>query len=129
MTDQVTTTEQQFTVGFQLLTWRDARGGPARRVRTMAMALERDLGDDLPVARRLLVQRCAVLASLCGHLEATLLNGGTVSIPDYTSMVATLSRLLRTLGLERVPREVTTLGDLLRADQEQQRLEQQEAQP
>src|SRR5262245_14871292 len=102
MTEHITSIEAQFGTAFELLTWKDARGGPARRVRAVVQALERDLGDDLPVAQRMLVQRCAVLASLCTHLEAQLLNGGSVSIPDYVSMTATLSRLLRTLGIKRV---------------------------
>ena len=91
-------------------------------MRAVVHALEHDLGDDLPVAMRMLVQRCAVLSSLCAHSEAVLLNGGTVSISDYVSMSQTLARLLKLLGIRRVPREVTTLSDLLHDDQ--QRLEQ-----
>jgi hypothetical protein len=109
MPQEITATEQQFTAGFRLLTMADVdarKNRSARQVRAAARALSSDLGDDLPVAQRMLVQRCAVLAALCSHSEATLLNGGTVSIPDYVSMTATLSRLLRTLGLKRVPREV-----------------------
>jgi hypothetical protein len=127
MAEQLTTTEAAFGAGFQLLTWRDARGGPARRVRAVVQALERDLGDDLPVAQRMLVQRAAVLASLCTHTEAVLLNGGRTSIADYVQMSATLARLLKLLGLRRVPRDVTTLGDLLRDDLEQKRARVREA--
>ena len=86
-------------------------------------ALQRDLGDDLPVAQKMLVQRCAVLASLCAHNEAMLLNGGAINIGDYLGMTTTLSRLLKLLGIRRVAREVTTLSDLLHEDQ--QRLAQQ----
>ena len=99
MTDQVTPSE----AGFQLLTWSDARRGPARRVRTLVHALERDLGDDLPIAQKMLVQRCAVLASLCTHVEATLLNGGSINLTDYIGMTQTLARLLKLVGLRRVP--------------------------
>ena len=130
MTNQVTATEQQFANGFRLLTWKDARDGPARRVRAVVHALEHDLGDDLPVAQRMLVHRCAVLASLCTHSEAVLLNGGAINISDYLGMTTTLSRLLKLLGIRRVAREVTTLSDLLHEDQhhlEQQREAEQEA--
>jgi hypothetical protein len=113
MAEHLTTTEEQFLNGFQLLTWRDARGGPARRVRVLTKALERDLGDDLPVAQRMLVQRCAVLSALCAHNEATLLNGGVINIGDYVSMTATLSRLLKLLGLRRVPKHVESLSAYL----------------
>ena len=71
----------------------------------------------------MLVQRCAVLASLCTHNEAVLLNGGAINITDYLGMTHTLARLLKLLGIRRVAREVTTLSDLLHEDQ--RHLEQQ----
>ena len=127
MAQEATATEQQFTTGFQLLTMADvdARSNrTARQMKAVTRALSSDLGgDDLPVAQRMLVQRVAMLSALCTHNEAILLNGGTVSISDYVSMTQTLARLLKLLspGLRRVPREITTLGDLLRADLDEQR--------
>ena len=118
MRDHVTTTEQAFATGFQLLTWKDARGGPARRVRAWAQALERDLsgGGDLSTGQQMLVARCAVLASLCTHSEAVLLNGGSVNIGEYVSMSQTLARLLKLLGLRRAPKEVESLSAYLEAN-------------
>src|SRR5262249_31213988 len=57
--------------------------------------------------------RCSHLASLCTHNEAVLLNGGVISVTDYVAMTATLARLLRLLGLRRVPREVESLATYL----------------
>ena len=71
----------------------------------------------------MLVQRCAVLATLCTHSEVVLFNGGAINISDYLGMTTTLARLLKLLGIRRIAREVTTLSDLLHEDQ--QRLEQQ----
>ena len=58
----------------------------------------------------MLVARCAVLASLCTDLEARALIGNAINVPDYINMAATLARLLRMLGLRRVPKEVESLS-------------------
>ena len=85
----VTATERHFTTGFRLLTMADVdsrTNRSARQVNRVARALSSDLGNDLPVAQRMLVQRCAVLAALCTHNEAVLLNGGAINLTDYLGM-------------------------------------------
>jgi hypothetical protein len=125
--NDITPTER---VAFQqLLTLADVdcRSGPGRSMLRCARALAADLGNDLSVSQRMLVQRSALLSLLCQDSEAKILLGMPVSLPDYVSMTATLRRLLTTLSpnLKRVPRDVSglTLGDLLRADRQAQQLE------
>src|ERR1700730_14130229 len=85
----------------------DARGGVPRKLRALVRALARDLGEDLPLAQTMLVQRVAILEALCIHSEAALLLGQDVSLNDYLQMVSTQRRLLQTLGLNRMPKDIT----------------------
>ena len=55
----------------------------------------------------MLVQRAAMLEALCAHTEAAILLGKDVSLPDYLAMISTQRRLLQTLGLKRVPKDIT----------------------
>jgi hypothetical protein len=55
----------------------------------------------------MLVQRVVMLEALCTHTEAAILLGQDVSLSDYLQMAATQRRLLQTLGLKRVPKDVT----------------------
>jgi hypothetical protein len=85
----------------------DARTAPTRKVHELARRLARDLGGDLSTAKQALVVRAATLIALCEHSEVCLLTGREVSLADYLAATATLKRVLTTLGLDRVPREVT----------------------
>ena len=110
MATDVTTTERQFIVGFgKLLTMADvdARGGVPRKLRALSRTLARELGEDLPLAQMMLVQRVVMLEALCTHTEAAILLGQDVSLSDYLSMISTQRRLLQTLGLKRVPKDIT----------------------
>jgi hypothetical protein len=96
----------------QLLTMADVdcRGGPGRSMLRCARALAADLGNDLSVSQRMLVQRASLLSMLCGHAEASFLLGRQdVPLGDYVSMASTLRRILTTLSpsLKRVPRDIT----------------------
>ena len=107
----VTVPEQAYAVALQqLLTINkdvDCRRVPVRHVRGIAGRIMRDLGSDLSEAQQQLVQRTAVLAALLEDFEARLLRGERVSIPDYLEMCNVQRRLLATLGLKRVARDVT----------------------
>src|SRR5262249_35276289 len=85
----------------------DARTAPTRKVHELARRIERDLGGDLSTAQAALVLRCANLIALCEHSEVCLLTGREVSLADYLQAANTLKRLLGTLGLRRVPKDVT----------------------
>jgi hypothetical protein len=96
----------------------DCRKGPGRRVRAIVRSLARDLADDLSTAQRMMVMRVAMLEALCTNTEAAILLGQEVSIDDYLQMANTQRRLLQTLGLRRVPKDVTpSLSDILREAQ------------
>jgi hypothetical protein len=120
----VTETERRFSVGFtKLLCERDldARRGPVRRVRELFRALSREVApdDNLTIAQRLLLQRTAVLASLCSHLEASMLLGQSeLPVGDYIAMTATMRRLLTTVTDQRLKRQMKdispSLADIVR---------------
>ena len=97
-------------VGFeQMLTLADVdcRRGPGKKVKILARALSNDLAGDLSVAQQMLVTRTAMLEVLCTNSEARILLGQEISIDDYIAMANTQRRLLQTLGIKRVPRDVT----------------------
>ena len=106
-----------------LLSYRDLdcrRAGAARRVRTYARRLERDLGGDLSVQQQQLVARASMLAVLCEHTETSLLLGHPASIADYLAAVSVQKQLLAALGLRRVPRDITpTLDQYLDLQQQE----------
>jgi hypothetical protein len=68
-----------------------------------------DLGgsDRLTSGQRQLVQRAAVLGALIEDCEARWAGGATIEIGDYLSAVNVQRRVLSTLGLRRVPKDVT----------------------
>jgi hypothetical protein len=112
MAPDVTPTEQRFVAGFgQLLSQADvdARGGIPRKVRALVRSLANDLGSDLPLAQRMLVQRTAMIEVLCEHCETAILLGQRqdIALADYISLTATQARILKMLGLRRVPKDVT----------------------
>jgi hypothetical protein len=120
----VTETERRFAVGFTRLlseTDLDARRGTTRRIRDLARALSNEVcpGGDPSIAQRLLIQRTAILASLCSHLEASMLLGqGELPVGDYLAMTTSLRRLLGALNDQRLKRQLKditpTLEDIAR---------------
>ena len=107
MANDVTVTERVALDRLLTMADVDCRKGPGRRVRSLVRALARDLADDLSVAQRMLVMRVALLEALCTHSEACILLGMEVSLPDYLQMANTQRRLLQTLGIKRVPKDIT----------------------
>jgi hypothetical protein len=85
----------------------DARTAPFRKVNVLARRLASDLGNDLSTAQQALVLRAATLITLCEHSEVCLLTGREASLVDYLNAANTLKRLLATLSLRRVPKDVT----------------------
>jgi hypothetical protein len=87
----------------------DGRTRGAILYKEVACGIAEDLGgpSQLSKAERELVKRGAGLAVLADLAEERILKGEPVNVMEYTTVVATQSRLLRSLGLKRVPRDVT----------------------
>jgi hypothetical protein len=62
-------------------------------------------------AQRQLAQRAGVLAAIIEDTEVTRLAGGQIEFAAYATLVNAERRLLRDLGLERKPRDVTQDAD------------------
>jgi hypothetical protein len=95
--------------GSRLLDGLDGRSAPARRYRDVAIAIAVDLGgyDNLTEAQLQLVRSAAGLTVLREGLDAKALNGERIDVAEYCRISNSLRRLLATVGLDRVPRDVT----------------------
>ena len=110
MAHAITVPEQQFAAEMQrMLSLKDVdcRKGPTRVLLARARRMSRDLGGDLSEAQQELVKRVAVLATLLEHFEARLLLGERVSVSEYVELLNAQRRILATLGMRRVPKDVT----------------------
>src|SRR5262245_39276817 len=86
----------------------DGRSPIARRVRDIFQDLTSDLGgiDLLSTAQLQLCRRCALLSVTCETIEAEYVAGERVDTEAFGKASERLRRLLQTLGLKRVPRDV-----------------------
>jgi hypothetical protein len=111
MANAVTVPEREFADGLMrmlLLRDVDCRKGPTRVLLARARRLSRDInGGDLSEAQQELVKRASVLATLLEHFEARFLIGERVSVSEYVELLNAQRRILSTLGIRRVPRDVT----------------------
>lgn len=87
----------------------DGRTAAAKQAQALIVCLENDLGgaDRLSAAEHELVQRCALASAMLQHMEVAWLSGQGVDVTAYTTLANTQSRILKMLGLERRPRDVT----------------------
>jgi hypothetical protein len=87
----------------------DGRTLAARTTKRLIGELESDLGggDRLTAGERVLAHRAAAATAMAEDLEARWLTGQPVDIGMYATLVNAAARLLRTLGLQRRPRDVT----------------------
>jgi hypothetical protein len=85
----------------------DGRTAAARRARELIEAIEADLGGGVTEGSRQLVQRAAVLGTYIESCEAQWLAGEAVELADYLAAINSQRRVLATLGLQRVARDVT----------------------
>jgi hypothetical protein len=93
----------------------DGRTAAAKRARELIEAIETDLGggDRLSEGSRQLVQRAAVLGTFIESCEAQWLAGAAVDLADYLAAINAQRRVLATIGLERVARELPqSLADI-----------------
>ena len=94
----------------------DGRTQVARHYGSLVSAIAEDIGgfDDISAAQRELVRRAAGLSVLATVSEAKLLNGEAIDIGELVSLGNAQRRILSTLGLQRVARDVTpSLRDIL----------------
>ena len=91
----------------------DKRTAAYRRTIALIEMLEADAGghDRLSTGERALIQRAAVTAALAEHLETRWLSGGEIDPAMYCTLGNALRRLLESVGLRRVPRDVSPLDD------------------
>lgn len=68
-----------------------------------------DLGGErhVPAGKRALAEHAAIMNAMAIHEGARFLSGEPVSIADYTTLTNALRRLLETVGLDRVAKDVT----------------------
>jgi hypothetical protein len=115
----VTSGRKQFVAGNPKSAW-------ARRFHDLVIGHIQDAGgrDMLSEAQLALCKRAAGLECELERMEGRLSQGEEVDLDRYGRAASHLRRLLESLGLERKPKNIgPTLGDLLRADQERQRME------
>jgi hypothetical protein len=97
----------------------DLRSVWARRWTDLVRLFVEELGGDNVVsqAERSLVRRIATIQVSCERLEQTFAeqdDGGTLAqLDQYQRLSNTLRRLLTTVGIKRVPREVPDLSDYI----------------
>jgi hypothetical protein len=111
--------------GRDLLPDVDGRSVIARRYRDIASAILIDQGgaDRCSESRTQLIRRFAAAAVLAEQLESKLANGAEIDVQEHALLCSTLTRLAQRIGIDRVARNITTFGDLMRADIEERRAE------
>jgi hypothetical protein len=116
----------RITNGKTLLPDVDGRGAWTRRCKDVISAHLQDIGaDTASAAERSLIRRAAVMTTELERIEVRFATDEAAAddLDLYQRTAGNLRRILESVGLKRVPRDVTTLGDLIRADLEQQRQE------
>ena len=108
----------QITNGKRLLPGVHKQSQWARRFRDIIYLYASDQGGDdcLSEARRSIIRRVACLQTELELLETRFALAGGAEPSDldlYQRTSANLRRLLECIGIDRVPRDITTLGEIL----------------
>ena len=96
----------------------DRRTAAYRRTVDLIEQIETDAGghDRLSTGERQIIQRIALTCALAEHLEARWLSGEEIDPVLYCTLANAQKRLLESVGLRRVPRDVApSLTDYLRS--------------
>ena len=98
----------------------DGRSQVARRFRELYADMCIDLGgaDRMSTGQHALARRAALLSCECELTEGQVANGEVVNLGPYITATNALRRLLSTLGLERVARDVTPTLEQYLAEKE-----------
>jgi hypothetical protein len=91
----------------------EATAARLRRFRKVRNALVSDLGGDPSKAQEVIAHNAAALAIWCEETVEELARGGKVNIAELSTVMNTLRRQLETLGIERKPKDITTLARYL----------------
>jgi hypothetical protein len=97
----------------------------SRRFRDILYELVRDAGpfDELSEAQKQLARRAAAIAVMCERMEGKAAAGEDIDLTEFGQLTDRLGRTLSRLnpGLKRIARDVTSLGQLIAADQQAER--------
>ena len=87
----------------------DKRTSAYRRAQSLISEMTADLGGDSEItcAQRLLIGRAAICAVMTEDQEARFLSGAPVAPEVHATLSNSLKRLLETIGISRVPRDVS----------------------
>jgi hypothetical protein len=102
----------------------DGRTNAARFFDRLVADIESDLGgsDQLSTIERSLIEGFAGAAVTMQHLNTQLALGQEIDLSQHAQAVSAMVRVASRLGLQRRAKDIgPTLGDLLRADLEEQR--------
>jgi hypothetical protein len=107
----------RITNGRELLANVDGRSLLARRYRDIIAVVIADQGgtDGMTEARRQLIRRFASLAVQAGALDARVGNGEEIDLGEYSTLTSTMVRVAHRIGLNRVAKNITSLGEILSA--------------
>jgi hypothetical protein len=91
----------------------DSRTNAAKNARRLVAALEDGLGghDALSAGQRELATRTALTGAMCQDFEVQWLEGQSINIAQYATLINAQRRLLLTLGLRRQPLDITPDDD------------------
>jgi hypothetical protein len=89
-----------------------------RRFRLVRERLLRDRGGDPTQAQQILADNAAALCTKCEDMIIDLINDRPIDLGALNGTINSLRRLLETLGIERVPKDVTTLANYLEKRQQ-----------
>lgn len=94
----------------------DGRTAAARAARNLMADITSDLGGDAAVsaAEKQIIQRAAITGAILEDMEAAWLAGGQIDMAVYVPLANLQRRHLEAVGLKRAPRDVTSLGQILR---------------
>lgn len=106
----------------------DARSHACRQFNAICANIAADLGglSELSEVQKRLVEAFAGAFLHVDMMSTKLLINAEVDVTAHSTAISTLVRVASRIGLQRVARDVTTLGDLMRADMDEQRRAKQE---
>jgi hypothetical protein len=109
--------------GHGLLPGIDGRSLVAKRFKEISNALLVDRGgEDLcSESIKQYIRRFAAAAVLAELLEAKLANGEEIDMVRHALLCSTMVRVGNKIGVDRIPKTISTLGEQIREDQEEQR--------
>jgi hypothetical protein len=104
--------------GRRLFVVGDGNSAWSRRFKDRIFDHVSDMGghDAVSVSEESLIRRASAIECALEAMEGRLSLGEDVDMDEFQRLTNTLRRTLQVLGLERRPRDVTSFGQLLRAD-------------